>query len=93
MQIESANMSVIFGSAFVLALIQALFMSSIMSGLNVRTAFEGLLFGAVIGSAFAATAVGIQYLYAQRKLELYAIDAGYILAQFSVMGLVIGLWQ
>lgn len=53
----------------------------------------GLLAGLAAGLTFVAAALGILYLFERRSLKLWAIDAGYVVVAFTVMGLLIGLIQ
>jgi hypothetical protein len=48
--------------------------------------------GFVIGAGWVATSFGVNYLFAGRRLALLAVDAGYNVVLFSVMGLIIGLF-
>lgn len=48
--------------------------------------------GLVIGLCWVATSFGVNYLFAGRKLALFAVDAGYNVVIFAVMGLIIGLF-
>ena len=47
----------------------------------------GVAIAGLIGSAFA-----IQYVFEGRSFTFWAINAGYHLVQFTIIGLVIGLW-
>lgn len=49
--------------------------------------------GFIVGLGFIATSFGVNYLFAQRSMKLWLIDAGYVTVQFTVMGLVLGLWH
>jgi len=49
--------------------------------------------GVMIGGAWVATSFGINYAFAQRSFKLWLIDAGYHLLQFTLYGLVLGLWH
>ncbi len=44
----------------------------------------------MIGVAFVATAFGINYLFSRHPKALWGIDAGYNVAQFAIMGAIIG---
>ena len=54
---------------------------------------SGLGVGTVIGLAFVATSLGINYLFALKPMRLYLIDAGYLVLMFAVMGVIIGVWR
>jgi hypothetical protein len=45
----------------------------------------------MVGAAWVATSFGVIYLFAGRRLALFAIDAGYNVVLFALMGLVVGL--
>ena len=54
--------------------------------------------GTAIGAGGAAgilvaTSFGINYAFADRSPALWAIDAGYHVAQFLLFGLILGLWH
>ena len=49
--------------------------------------------GALTGLAMVAMSFGITDAFARRSLKLWLIDAGYHTLQFTLYGLVIGLWQ
>lgn len=49
--------------------------------------------GFMIGLAWVAMSFGINYAFARRSLKLWLIDAGYHVLQFTLYGLVIGLWH
>lgn len=87
-------MALIFGTAFVLLFIVALFMSffveiSMMMGSGPVT---GAMAGGFLCLVFVATTFGVNYLFARRAIRLYLIDVGYMLVTFLVMGFIIGAW-
>lgn len=47
----------------------------------------------LVGVCFVATSFGINYQFAGRTNTLLAIDAGYHICQFTIFGLVLGLWH
>lgn len=49
--------------------------------------------GFLVGLAIVAMSFGINYAFARRSLKLWLIDGGYHTLQFTLYGLVIGLWQ
>jgi hypothetical protein len=53
---------------------------------------RGVSVGFVIGAGWVATSFGVNYLFAGRRGALFAVDAGYNIVLFSVMGLIIGLF-
>lgn len=78
----------IFTAAFVLTLVQALMLSAIIpADPNVTV---GLVYALVIGIGFVATAFGVNYLFSRSPRALFAIDAGFNVLQFALMGAIIG---
>jgi hypothetical protein len=45
------------------------------------------------GVGFVAASFGVNYQFAQRSFKLWAIDAGYHVAQFCAFAVVLGLWK
>ncbi|MEG3050887.1 MAG: DUF1761 domain-containing protein [Thermomonas sp.] len=81
----------IFGTAFVAALIAAIaFAVYLGPAPNLHVALHA---GFVIGIAYVATSFGINYAFAGRSFKLWLIDGGYHTLQFSLYGLVLGLWH
>ena len=90
-QAKAANMGKIMGTAFVLAVI----------GAAVFAAFLGpkpeLMFataaGLSAGLCWVAGSFGINSLFEQRPLRLFLINGGYHTLQYTLIGLVLGLWH
>ena len=81
----------VFGVAFGAALAAALAFA-VYLGPDPSLA-KGLHAGFLTGLAFVATSFAINYAFAQRSLKLWLIDAGYHTLQFTLYGLVLGLWH
>ncbi|QFU74281.1 DUF1761 domain-containing protein [Halioglobus maricola] len=80
--------AVIMGSALVLTLVQATALALVIpAGSGIGSALGS---GALIGLLFVATAFGVNYLFSRNALGLWGIDAGYNVAQFALMGAIIG---
>jgi hypothetical protein len=88
--IKNANMVMIFGGSFVLSLI-ASFVFAMFLGPN-PPLMLALGAGFAAGAGWVATSFGINYLFARRSLTLFAIDGGYHTLQFTLIGLILGLW-
>ena len=54
---------------------------------------DGLRTGLSIGLFWVATAYGVTYLFEQRTLRLWLINAGYYVALFAIMGTIVGALQ
>lgn len=83
--------AMVFGTAFVLALVAA-YAFAMLLGANPPLQ-QSIKMGALTGAAFVATSFGINYAFASRTLVLWLIDAGYHVLQFTLFGLVLGLWH
>lgn len=90
-KIKSGNMVKTFGLAFVLSLIIAINLSLFFAGQVDFT--SGLLYGAFTGIFWVATAIGVIYLFEQKSLKLWLINAGYHAVGFTVMGGILGAWH
>jgi len=44
-------------------------------------------------AAIVAASFGINYQFANRRTVLWLIDGGYHSAQFTIYGLILGLWR
>ena len=81
----------VFGTAFVASFIAAAaFAWFIGPAPGLRLA---VIDGAVAGLALVAMSFAINYAFARRSLKLWLIDGGYHTLQFTLYGLVLGLWQ
>lgn len=88
---RQANMPVVFGVSFVWALLGALCFAAFIGpkpdlGFAVAAGFATGLFW-ITGS------YGINYQFEQRPLSLLAINGGYHTAQYTLYGLILGLWH
>lgn len=84
------NMPLIFGGAYVLNLVGAIGLGLILVDSNGWT--SGVHVGAFVGLFFVATALGVIYLFEQRPLGLWLVNAGYQIVNFAAMGAILGAW-
>jgi len=87
---RKANMGRTFGLAFLLTLLAALSLAMFI-GAEAALGF-GVFAGFMTGAFFVATAMGVTFLFEQRPLSLWAIDAGYHIVGFTLMGTILGAW-
>ena len=87
---NQGSMAKIFGATFVLQFIAATALA-VFLGPNSNWAL-GLHAGSLIGLLWVATAYGITYLFEQRTMRLFLINAGYYVVLYSIMGTIIGAW-
>ncbi|NJM93094.1 MAG: DUF1761 domain-containing protein [Rhodospirillaceae bacterium] len=80
----------VYGLSFALMLIAAAVLAVALGpDPNVQRSF---VVGLVVGVGWVATSFGVNYLFAGRRLALFAVDAGYNVVLFALMGLIIGLF-
>ena len=89
-EMKSANMPMIFGTAFVLNLIAAVVLAMFL-GRHAGLAM-GLMASLMVAIAWIGTALGTNYLFARKSLKLFFIDAGYFIVYYAVMGIILGIW-
>ena len=90
-QAKSGDMALIFGGAFLLSLIAAaVFAMFLGSGMSLGAATAA---GFSAGLYWVAASFGINYLFERRPLRLWLINGGYHALQFTLFGLLLGLFQ
>ena len=89
-QAKSASMAKIFGGALILSFLAA-FVFAMFLGPDIAPQ-QGAIYGFSAGLFWVGGTFGINYLFAQRPLGLWLIDAGYATLQFTLYGLLIGLF-
>jgi len=89
--IGKTNMKPIFAWAFLLQFIAATTLARFLGAGS--SWLIGLHTGLLIGLCWISTAYGVTYLFEQRSLRIFLINAGYYVVLFSLMGLIIGAWQ
>jgi hypothetical protein len=87
---NQGNSGAIFGLSFVFALIAAISLAMFL-GPGVDIGF-GTLAGFLVGATWVATSLATTFLFERRPIGLLAIDAGYHVVTFSLMGAILGAW-
>jgi Protein of unknown function (DUF1761) len=90
-KLQSGHPAVIFGVAFLLSLLAA-FVFALFLGPSPALKL-GLGAGFSAGLCWVAASYGINYLFERRSFRLWLINGGYHTLQFTVYGLVLGLWH
>jgi hypothetical protein len=85
------SMAFTFGAAYALNLLGALGLA-MLNGSHSNW-LMGMHTGAFAGFFFIATALGVIYVFEQRPLKLWLINAGYQIINFAAMGAIIGAWH
>lgn len=88
---QQGHPAIVFVVSFLLSLLAA-FAFAVWLG-PVPALSHAITQGFVAGLCFVAASFGINYQFAQRSLVLWAIDGGYHTAQFTLFGVVLGLWH
>ena len=88
---KDANMLKIFGLAFVLMFAAAFLMAAYL-GADAGVA-KGIKTGIVAGVFWVMSFTGVTYLFEQKPLSLFLINAGYSMVALTIMGAIIGAWQ
>ena len=87
---RAANPAKTLGLTFVLAVIGAA-VFALFLGPNPAPGF-GAATGFSAGLCWVAGSFGINYLFEQRSLKLFLINGGYHTLQYTLIGLILGLW-
>ena len=88
------GMGLMFGGSFVLMFVQSLAIAILAERIGIRGEgwMSGLKLGAVTGGCFAATAVGVNYLYEKKPLSLFLINGGYAVMGNIIAAIIICSW-
>ncbi len=90
-QPKKTHGAIVFAVSFVFSLIAAT-VFALFLGRNppLNTAVRD---GLAIGACWVATSFGINYQFSNRTFKLFLIDAGYYAVQYTLYGLILGLWH
>lgn len=80
----------VYGLTLLLNLVAATSLAMFIGGGDL--AF-GLFAGLMTGATFVSTALAVTYLFEDRPLRLWLINAGYQTLNFTVMGVILGAWH
>jgi hypothetical protein len=89
-QLKGGNAGKIYGGAFVLSLIAAATFAIFLGKLPVG---EATAYGFCAGLTWVAASFGINYLFERKPLSLFLVNGGYHTLQFTLYGLILGLWH
>ena len=89
-QLKGGNPAKIYGGSFVLSLIAAATFAMFLGKLPVGTATA---YGFCAGLTWVAASFGINYLFERRPGSLWLVNGGYHTLQFTLYGLILGLWH
>ncbi len=86
--LKKRNMITVFGLSFLSALLSAIFLEYLIDNADLS---EAILKAVLIGIIWIAGSIGVTYLFENKSLKLFLIDAGYHAISFTVMGFILGL--
>lgn len=89
--LAGGNMALIFGLSLLLSVVASGMFAIFLGPKPALQLALGAGFSA--GLCWVAASFGINYLFSRRSLKLFLIDGGYHTTQFTVIGLVLGLWH
>jgi hypothetical protein len=87
------NMAKIFGLSFLLQLLSAVVLAAFLGPEDTMAFGPAVAASVSVGLAWVAPAFGVVYLFEQRPLKHFAVNAGYHVVGFVVMGLIIAAWR
>ena len=82
-----------YGGSFVAALIAAFTLALILHGMRAESLHFGLMASFHIWLGFVATVQFTGALFARQSMKLFAINTGYQLVCYLVMGAILVLWK
>jgi hypothetical protein len=89
--LKSANMLKIYGLTFLFSILSAVFLGHLLAHFGEMSLRSTMMISVGVALGFIAPAIGTNYLFGRKSGMLFAIDAGYWIAFYAVMGLVFAL--
>ena len=90
-ELAGGNMAVIYGLAFLLSLLAASVFALFLG--RDMTLEASVAAGAAAGLCWVGAAFGINYLFERRGLAHWLVNGGYHTLQFTLFGLILGLFD
>lgn len=81
-----------YAIAVVLGLIEAVFLSFLVTKLGAATALDGALVGLMVWVGFILPATAVTAVFSGTRKKLWAINYGYHLVTFTVIGAILAAW-
>ena len=89
--VNDSNKAKTFGGAFILQLLATTALAATLGAES--TLLDGLHSGLFIGILWILTSYGVTYLFEQRSMRLFFINAGYYVVLFAISGSILGAWH
>ena len=87
------NMVKTMGGTFVLELLAATVLGMVLMESGGEGYLVGIHTGLLLGLGIASVMMGVNYLFEQRSLKLWLINAGHISIGLALVGAIQGAWQ
>jgi len=81
-----------YGASFVAGLLSAFTLALILHGLQAHDLHAGVMLGFHVWLGFVATVQLTGALFARQSMKLFAINTGYQLVCYLIMGIILTLW-
>ena len=91
-ELKSRNMARIFGFSFLWSLVMSFNLAMFLNEPSTDLSW-GAAAGFLAGFGWVAMAIFILGLFERRSTRLMLINAGYFIASFIIMGLILGAWR
>ncbi|WP_231099585.1 DUF1761 domain-containing protein [Pseudoalteromonas luteoviolacea] len=88
LDLKHADHKAIFLGSFMLCILASVAVAMLVG--KGPSVLDAMTFGLFIGVTFVTTSFGISYLFEQRPLKLFLVNAGYHTLQFTLIGFVVG---
>ncbi|MXW00988.1 MAG: DUF1761 domain-containing protein [Holophagales bacterium] len=87
-----SNVVKTMGGGFVLELIAAIVVGMVMMEMG-EGLMVGIHTGLLLGLGIASVLMGVNYLFEQRSLKFWLINAGHMTIGLAIVGAIQGVWQ
>jgi hypothetical protein len=82
-----------YGASFVAGLLSAFTLALILHGLQAHDLHVGVMLGFHVWLGFVATVQLTGALFAKQSMKLFAINTGYQLVCYLIMGIILSAWK
>jgi len=93
MEQSRSNVPLQFATALVMAAVMATAISCVTQLTGKQTALRGMKVAAMSWAGFVLTTWSTEYIFEERPISLYFVNAGYWLLGMMLMGAIVGAWK
>jgi hypothetical protein len=93
--VQGSEMAPLLLSATALTFVSHSFLAILMLSVGpaIMTSGDGAVFGLLVSTFLISLAFGVNYLFENRTINLWAINAGYVVLSTALAGGIIGGWS